>query len=60
MLTGGDNGKTEDFDVAREDGTLVMTYNGEKVLTLHGLSGSSSTVERTPVTREAKKPEISP
>jgi len=35
VLTGGDNGKTEDFDVAREDGTLVMTYNGEKVLTLH-------------------------
>ena len=34
MLTGGDNGKTEDFDVAREDGTLVMTYNGEKVSTL--------------------------
>jgi len=34
VLTGGDNGKTEDFDVAREDGTLVMTYNGEKVSTL--------------------------
>jgi len=34
VLTGGDNGKTEDFDVAREGGTLVMTYNGEKVLKL--------------------------
>ena len=34
VLTSGDNGKTEDFDVAREDGALVMTYNGEKVSTL--------------------------
>jgi hypothetical protein len=34
VLTGGDNGKTEDFDVAREDAALVMTYNGEKVSTL--------------------------
>lgn len=26
--------ETEDFDVARKDGFLVMTYNGEKVSTL--------------------------
>jgi len=34
VLTAGYNEKTEDFDVAREDGTLVITYNGQKVLTL--------------------------
>jgi len=34
VLTGGYNEKTEDFDVARETAPFVITYNGQKVLTL--------------------------
>jgi CubicO group peptidase (beta-lactamase class C family) len=34
LPSGEDNGKTEDLNVTREDGTLVVTYKGSKEMTL--------------------------